>query len=82
MADTRYTRTYACTKCGAEVADRDRLTVKKSSFHNMGAKARTLRSRVVHWLCPECLKADPDWNRPAYSDPSEAGDTVTIRGTT
>lgn len=70
-ADTKYTKTYACTKCGTEVSDRDRLTVKKSSFHGMGAKARTIRSRVVAWLCPECLKVDPDWNRPAYSDPAE-----------
>jgi predicted RNA-binding Zn-ribbon protein involved in translation (DUF1610 family) len=80
MADTRYTRTYACTNCGAEVPDRDKLTVKKASFHNMGAKARTIRSRVVHWLCPACLKADPDWNRPAYSDPAEAGDVTVGTG--
>lgn len=71
MTDTKYTKTYACTRCGTEVTDRDRLTVKKASFHGMGTKARTIRSRVVAWLCPECLKKDVDWNRPAYTDPAE-----------
>lgn len=77
MTDTRYTKQYVCTKCKRDVLDRDRLTVKKASFHNMGSKARTIRSRVVHWLCPDCLKADPDWNRQAYSDPTET-DTATV----
>ena len=78
MSDTRYTRTYACTKCGTEVTDRDRLTVKKASFHTMGARARTIRSRVTFWLCPACLKADEDWNRPAYQDPTEHAEQLAI----
>lgn len=72
----RYTKTYACTKCGTEVEHRDRLTVKKVSFHGMGARARTFRSRVIAWLCPTCLKNDPDWKREAYTDPAETSPTV------
>lgn len=83
---TRYTKTYACTRCGKEVPDRNRLTVKKASFHGMGAKAKTLRSRVLAWLCPECLSKDPEWLREAYIDPAEVEDQpiegqLTIPGT-
>jgi len=78
MSDTRYTRSYACTKCGKDVPDRDRLTVKKASFHTMGARAKTIRSRVIHWLCPDCLKVDPDWNREPYQDPTESSTAVTV----
>ena len=78
--DNRYTKEYACTRCGRVVEDRDDLTVKKASFHAMGSKARTFRSRVVAWLCPDCLRKDADWNRPAYQDPSEATETLQVVG--
>jgi DNA-directed RNA polymerase subunit RPC12/RpoP len=78
MADNRYTRSYACTKCGKEVPSRDRLTVKKAVFTTMGSPAKTLRSRVTVWLCPECLTKDADWNREPYSDPAEYADQLMI----
>jgi hypothetical protein len=52
---------YVCTSCGAAVG-RNKLTVKKSVFLEMGEGARTIRSRVVGWLCNACLQADPDYN--------------------
>jgi len=76
MADkarTRYTKEYRCTNCGAQVDDRDKLTVKKVSFHGMGARARTFKSRVVSWLCPDCLSKDVGWSLPSYTDPAELG---------
>lgn len=75
-AESRYQKTYNCTRCGAEVDERDNLTVKKVSFHGMGAKARTYKSRVIAWLCPDCLGKDPDWKRQPYTDPAEAESTV------
>lgn len=69
---TRYEKEYVCTRCAKVAEDRDDLTVKKVSFHGMGAHARTFRSRVIGWLCPDCLKVDPDWNRQPYTDPAEA----------
>lgn len=59
---------YGCTNCGASTP-RDDLTVKKSVFLEMGAGARTWRSRVVAWLCPDCVRADPEWNLPKFSPP-------------
>jgi hypothetical protein len=56
---------YRCSRCGAPTA-RDLLTVKKAVFLGMGVRARMLRSRVCHWLCPSCVAADRDWNREAY----------------
>ena len=59
---------YGCTRCGAATS-REELTVKKSVFLEMGTGARTWRSRVTGWLCPTCVRADPDWNLPKFSPP-------------
>lgn len=74
-------REYKCTICGAapglsETESRDLLTVKKVSFLEMGLGGRTLRSRVVGWLCPRCVKADPDYQREPFAVP---GDTPAQR---
>lgn len=76
--NNRYTKTYSCTRCGNEVVERDKLTVKKVSFHGMGARARTYKSRVIAWLCPTCLRNDPDWKREAYTDPADADAVVAV----
>lgn len=59
---------YACTLCGNDTK-REELTVKKSTFLEMGEGARTVRSRVVAWLCPRCVIGDADWNRPKFAPP-------------
>lgn len=56
---------YTCTGCGA-TPGRDGLSVKKVIFTEMGAGGRVLRSRVVDWLCDNCLKTDPHWNQPKF----------------
>jgi rubredoxin len=69
-------KVYKCTRCGAIPGDgtpeeaRELLTVKKVSFLGMGVAAKTLRSRVVEWLCPKCVAKDEDWNAPAFEGPS------------
>lgn len=70
MANTRYQREYFCTRCGKQT-DRDKLTVKKAVFTEMGSKAKTFKSRVVAQLCDRetCLPADKDWNLPPYNEP-------------
>lgn len=68
MTATRYTRDYFCSKCGKKT-DRDKLTVKKAVFTDMGTRARTHKSRVISHLCPDCLRADEHWNKEAFSEP-------------
>ena len=51
---------YECTKCGLET-ERDLLTVKKIAFLEMGVGGRTIKTRVVAWLCPRCVASDPDF---------------------
>jgi hypothetical protein len=59
---------YACTRC-KNPTKREELTVKKALFTEMGEGARSLRSRVVDWLCDSCLKQDTDFNREKFSPP-------------
>ena len=54
---------YICTRHGGEVP-RELLLAKKVQFVGMGEGSRTHRSRVVEWLCPQCIAKDEDWNRP------------------
>ena len=57
-------REYICTRHRGPVP-RELLMAKKVLFVEMGVGGRTQRSRVVDWLCPDCLVQDSDWNRPA-----------------
>lgn len=59
---------YDCTKCGAPVG-RELLTVKKVSFLEMGEGGKTLRSRVVGWLCPRCVAMDHEYNLEKFKAP-------------
>lgn len=70
---------YVCTKCGAST-HRDLLTVKKVLFTEMGAGSRTLRARVVDWLCPKCVKEDPAWQAPAHRTPRYEPDGMITNG--
>lgn len=59
---------YVCTQCG-NPTKRDDLTVKRVQFVELGAGAKTKRSRVTHWLCVTCLAEDFDWNRDPFKIP-------------
>lgn len=59
---------YICTSCLSPTRRAD-LTVKKAVFLEMGAGAKTIRSRVIDWLCADCLASDPDYNREANQVP-------------
>lgn len=59
---------YACSVCGDPTPRKD-LSVKKVTFLEMGAGARTIRSRVAEWMCPSCRKKDEDWNREPFQIP-------------
>lgn len=59
---------YACTRCHTPTS-REQLTVKLAMFREMGEGARTVRSRVIDWLCATCLDSDPDFNREKFSPP-------------
>lgn len=60
--------TYACTRCRRPYP-REELTVKKAVFLEMGEGARTIRSRVVAWLCHYCLEKDVDFQREKFNPP-------------
>lgn len=64
-----YVPEYSCTRCGSQCG-RDKLTVKKVLFTDMGRGARTLRARTADWLCPTCVSKDADYNREAFKSPS------------
>ena len=66
-----FTGEYKCSHCGV-IEDRKLLMAKKVVFQDIGVGARTHRSRVVAWLCPQCVAKDEDWRRIAYDSPGLA----------
>lgn len=62
---------YKCTQCNAPT-QRDLLTVKKVVFLEMGANARSIKTRTADWLCPSCLNKDEHWNIPKGEAPGRA----------
>lgn len=56
---------YKCADCGRSFP-RDRLRVKRAVFQTMGAQAKTLRSRVIKWVCVKCMENDVDYSREKY----------------
>lgn len=71
---------YKCSQCDRET-DRELLTAKKISFCEIGMNAKTLKSRIVDWLCPDCLVKDDVWNKPKYTTPGHvpSDDLVRLR---
>lgn len=57
-----------CSECGA-ICSAELLTIKRANFSPRTASAKIKRSRVMAWLCEDCLDVDPDWNRRAYASP-------------
>jgi hypothetical protein len=57
-------RVYKCTFC-ENVVERDTLTAMRVQFTTMGKPTKVLKSRVVSWLCPQCIQYEPQWK----SDP-------------
>lgn len=58
---------YHCTKCGLRPGrnndeSKELLTAVVVVFKNIGYAGRTLRSRVVDWLCAACLAKNQIWN--------------------
>lgn len=62
---------YRCTNCSRD-CNRELLTVKKTVFLEMGIGGRTVRSRVIGWLCPDCTADDTDWKREKFVPPTPA----------
>ncbi|AVP43251.1 hypothetical protein PBI_HAIL2PITT_66 [Gordonia phage Hail2Pitt] len=49
--------------CGKDKR-RDELTSKKAMFAGIGNASTVFRSRVVEWMCDDCLGKDKDYNYP------------------
>lgn len=75
MGDSNRIIEYKCTTCGMDCR-RERLVVKRVLYQTMGEGGKTLRSRTVGWLCPNCRLADPDWNRDAITSAPGSADFV------
>lgn len=68
MANSK--RIYLCTRHDGLVP-RELLLVKKVQFTEMGAGGKVQKSRVVDWLCPDCVVKDADWNREEFKAPGQ-----------
>lgn len=70
---------YKCAKCG-KTRRRADLAAKRISFMEMGEGAKTIRARVVAWLCKEpCMLEDPDYQRERFSESPGYADTELAR---
>lgn len=49
---------YHCTQCGAP-CEKKMLAAKAVTFRELGVGGQLLKSSVVDWMCPDCMKADP-----------------------
>lgn len=66
---------YKCAVCG-RIRQRDQLAAKRVSFMEMGEGAKTIRARVVSWLCKDpCMLKDPDYNRERFAESPGYADT-------
>lgn len=61
---------YCCTRCGRD-QPRNMLSSKKVMFGGIGNASTVFRSRIVDWLCEECLGQDDDYNYPKDVSRSE-----------
>lgn len=59
---------YVCTRCGSQQR-RSSLVVKRVQFTEMGEGAKTLKSRVVDWLCNACRESDADYLLEKFEPP-------------
>lgn len=50
-----------CTEC-TNICSKILLTAKRIQFVALENQKKVLRSRVVAWLCEDCLAKDPEWN--------------------
>lgn len=56
-----------CTNCGNapkganDDEKRKNLYVKRVEFRGFGYRGRSIRNRVVAWLCSDCMVNDPDF---------------------
>lgn len=64
---------HECSNC-KRITQRDLLMSKKVMFQELGVKPKIFRSRVIAWLCPTCVAADEDWQRPAYESPGRTSE--------
>lgn len=60
---------YRCTQC-SNPHGRDELTVKRVQFRAMGARGKVKVTRVIAWLCDDCLVKDDVYNQHSYKTPT------------
>jgi hypothetical protein len=73
-----YDHEYICNGCGT-AQKRSNLIVKKVTFAEMGEGSSTIRSRVIAWLCHNCVSRDAEWHLPPHRTPAERAATALKR---
>lgn len=57
---------YFCDGCGGQCPPED-MILKTVVFRQGVGRGVTARTRVIAWLCPDCVIRDRHWNLPARS---------------
>lgn len=68
MAIPAMKRVYECTRCKTP-CERELLMARSVNFKLMGEGGRLIKSRTSDWLCPACVKVDPDYTAPPFKAP-------------
>lgn len=63
-------RMTRCSRCGTNVPTESAVAYRVT-FTTVSKPAKTIRSRTLEWLCPDCLGRDEVWNLPPYSSPGD-----------
>jgi hypothetical protein len=62
----------ACSTCASTCLAAD-LVVKRADFRRPGVGGRMLRTRVLGYLCPDCIERDNDYALPRLAPFSSRG---------
>lgn len=65
---------YVCDVCGNDVG-KGNVYSKQVRFQTVGTTYKTLRTRIVAWLCRPCMEADPAWTQDALGGSPGMRDT-------
>ena len=73
MGSSNRTIIYDCSTCGRDVGQ-DKLVVKRVQFLSLASK-KLIRTRVLRWVCVDCIERDEMYQLPARSTTPGMRDT-------
>lgn len=69
---------YVCDRCGRN-AGRDHIFARQVAFINMVTK-RKERTRIIDWICDECILKHPDYVRVKHFESPGMKDVTNAKG--